>query len=629
MIDPLLAFAFRIPRPLKRLIAIAIDSLVIIFAFGFAMMIRLETGGYLPETIESILMLSTTLVLSIALFWAMGIYRILVRYLTRKGQLSFLTGAMISGGILAICAYFTEAFLPRSVPFIYAMLLVIGMNGWRAFIQLLETRRTMRPKKRVAIYGSGFSGRKLASSLLGGRDYLPIAFIDDKRDLQGQVILGCPVLSFRRFLKQHKKLDLDRILLAMPSIDPQARRVILEKLSELSIPVQRIPDADDLINGNAKIDDFASIKISDILGRAPAPPMQHLMTPKIEGKTVLVTGAGGSIGSELCRQIIQLKPKSLILFENSEFALYKIDQELSASEHDVDVIAKLGNVCNEPHLEHLFREHKIDTVFHAAAYKHVPLVEANIIQGVENNVFGTLNTANAAEKHKVDTFVLVSTDKAVRPTNIMGATKRIAELILQDKATRSKETTFCMVRFGNVLGSSGSVIPLFEKQIKAGGPVTITHPEITRYFMTIPEAAQLVIQTSALAKGGDVFVLDMGEPVKILDLAHKMIHLMGKKVAKSVHEKDVIEIIFTGLRPGEKMYEELILSDSDERTQNPLIFSCFENYVTKEEFSSLLSILNTYIGMNKGDRIYKLLCDTTEIHFKGLNLASSLISDTE
>jgi len=437
---------------------------------------------------------------------------------------------------------------------------------------------------------------QLASALTSGAEYLPVAFIDDSRSAQGSVINGIQVYSPDDLGQVVNNLKIKQVLLAVPSISRLQRQAILEKLEQLPLYVRTVPSMPDLVSGKVTLDQIQDVDLEDLLGRDSVPPNEELLARAIQNKNVMVTGAAGSIGSELCRQILSAKPRRLLLFEISEYGLYNIEKEIKAfmeeKELKTEVISMLGSVQDGRLVEKTLVHFKVDVVFHAAAYKHVPLVEHNIVAGVRNNVFGTLVMAKAAAKARVKSFVLISTDKAVWPTNVMGATKRLAELILQGLADEFKDTCFSMVRFGNVLGSSGSVVPLFRKQINDGGPITVTHPEVSRYFMTIPEAAQLVIQSTSIAEGGDVFVLDMGEHVSILELAHKMVHLMGLEVRDEENPHGDIEIKFTGLRPGEKLREELLIGDNLIGTEHSKILRAEEIKLSWEEVNIILSQLN-------------------------------------
>ncbi len=448
---------------------------------------------------------------------------------------------------------------------------------------------------RVVVYGAGDAGARLASSVAGRGDFTVVGFVDDAVNLQGAVINGLEVHSPNALPSLIEEFAVSRVLLALPSVSRRRRQEIIGRLEELPVHVQTMPDVSDLISGNARVDDIREVDIVDLLGRDTVPPIPQLLGACVTGKSVVVTGAGGSIGSELCRQIVHLNPRKLILFDISEPALYTIHQSIQEAvrlkEQEIEIVPLIGSVDNESRLREALLAYEADTVYHAAAYKHVPLVEHNMIEGIDNNVFGTLHAAEAAIAAGVRSFVLVSTDKAVLPTNVMGATKRLAELVLQSLNEHGSTTTFSMVRFGNVLASSGSVVPLFHEQIRNGGPVTVTHPEIYRYFMTIPEAAALVIQAGSMAKGGDVFVLDMGEPVRIRDLAETMIHLTGLTVKDKDHPEGDIEIRFTGLRPGEKLYEELLIGTNVMGTDHPSIMRAEEVFIRWAELKGQLDQL--------------------------------------
>nr|QOS24743.1 UDP-N-acetyl-alpha-D-glucosamine C6 dehydratase [Vibrio parahaemolyticus] len=489
---------------------------------------------------------------------------------------------------------------PRTVPVIYGAFLALFCGGPRVIVRSLIAQSYSTQSKEVLIYGAGSGGRQLAMALRSSGDYRVRAFIDGDSTLCNTMILGLPVIAIEDAMPLINKYDVSQVLLAVPSAKRSRRKVILDELAKLPVEVLTVPDMTDIVSGKAKIDELKDVAIEDLLGRDPVAPQQVLLEANIKDKVVMVTGAGGSIGSELCRQIVEQSPKSIILFELSEFGLYQIDRELNQLKVEkgltCDIVPLLGSVQRQHRLETTMAAFKVQTVYHAAAYKHVPLVEFNVIEGVRNNIYGTYYTACAAIKAGVESFVLISTDKAVRPTNVMGTTKRMAELGLQALAeqenTKPNGTRFCMVRFGNVLGSSGSVIPVFKKQIASGGPVTVTHPEITRFFMTIPEAAQLVIQAGAMGKGGDVFVLDMGESVKITDLASNLIQLSGLEVRSEVNPHGDIEIQFSGLRPGEKLYEELLIGDNVKQTAHERIMTAHEVHLPLEEYELLLNDLD-------------------------------------
>ncbi|KKP20215.1 nucleoside-diphosphate sugar epimerase [Vibrio cholerae] len=526
-------------------------------------------------------------------------------------------GTLISAASVAIAAFYFDAPVPRSLPIIYGTFLCLLCGGSRLIVRVLVSGLNGKGRKVVLIYGAGSAGRQLAIALRNSENYKVAGFIDNDKTLENTVIMGMQVHDVSRAAYLVDKYDVTQILLAVPSASRARRKKILESLINLSAEVLTVPDMKDIVEGKASIDQLKDVAIEDLLGRDPVTPQQCLMESNILGKVVMVTGAGGSIGSELCRQIVRQKPKALVLFELSEFGLYQIDRELKqlmeAEGLHVEIIPLLGSVQRINRLVVTMKSFKVQTVYHAAAYKHVPLVEYNVVEGVRNNVFGTYYAAQAAIEAGVESFVLISTDKAVRPTNVMGTTKRMAELGLQALAEqenlKAKGTRFCMVRFGNVLGSSGSVVPLFKRQIEAGGPITVTHPDIIRYFMTIPEAAQLVIQAGAMGKGGDVFVLDMGEPVRITDLAVNLIQLSGLEVKDEQHPYGDIAIEFTGLRPGEKLYEELLIGDNVQKTAHERIMTANERYLPLAEFEQHLNELDKACHAFNHERIRELLLE--------------------
>ena len=471
---------------------------------------------------------------------------------------------------------------------------MVYVAGSRLGVRILLRSRKVTDD-RVVIYGAGEAGVNLATTISGRGKFSLVGFVDDSPALQGAVINGLEVHSPRSLPALINEFDVSRVLLALPSIRRRRRQQIINQLEKLPVHVQTMPDFNDLISGKARVDDIREVDIADLLGRDVVPPVPELLDACIAGKSVMVTGAGGSIGSELCAQIVRLGAKKLILLELSEVSLYRIDQQLcEIVEHeslDVQIVPLIGSVHHKNRVKEVLTAYSVDTVYHAAAYKHVPLVEHNMIEGIHNNVFGTLHTAEAALEAGVDSFVLISTDKAVKPTNVMGATKRFAELALQGLSQQSAGTVFSIVRFGNVLESSGSVVPLFREQIRNGGPVTVTHPDIYRYFMTIPEAASLVLQAGSMAKGADVFVLDMGQPVRISDLAEKMIHLMGLTVRDEDNPEGEIEIQYTGLRPAEKLFEELLIGDNVSGTEHRRIMRAEEDSLPWDVLKPLLDDL--------------------------------------
>ncbi|AVF76134.1 nucleoside-diphosphate sugar epimerase [Vibrio alginolyticus] len=594
-----LQFIWQLSRTNKRIVSVLIDIMLIFMAFHLAILVRFgETNYFTYPSVWGIQIAVT--VVTIAVFARLGLYRAVLRYLTFQALFVVTAGSVISATLVAALSFYMSDPFPRTVPIIYGAFLALFCGGPRVIVRSLVAQSYSTQSKEVLIYGAGSGGRQLAMALRSSGYYRVRAFIDGDSTLCNTMILGLPVIAIEDAMPIINKYDVSQVLLAVPSAKRSRRKVILDELAKLPVEVLTVPDMTDIVSGKAKIDELKDVAIEDLLGRDPVAPQQVLLEANIKDKVVMVTGAGGSIGSELCRQIVEQSPKSIILFELSEFGLYQIDRELNQLKVEkgltCDIIPLLGSVQRQHRLETTMSSFKVQTVYHAAAYKHVPLVEFNVIEGVRNNIYGTYYTACAAIKAGVESFVLISTDKAVRPTNVMGTTKRMAELGLQALADQENAkpngTRFCMVRFGNVLGSSGSVIPVFKKQIASGGPVTVTHPEITRFFMTIPEAAQLVIQAGAMGKGGDVFVLDMGESVKITDLACNLIQLSGLEVKSETNPHGDIEIQFSGLRPGEKLYEELLIGDNVKQTAHERIMTAHEVHLPLEEYDLLLNELD-------------------------------------
>lgn len=589
------SYILSLPRSIKRVINVIIDIILISIAYFGALGLRYDNSSSL-FVYEHWLVVLVVIFFSLIIFIKLGLYRAVLRFITIKIINIVILGSLLSTVIMLISAYMIQINIPRTVPFLYFILLTLLVTGIRLFFRsILNIDRNT--KKSVIIYGAGDSGRQLLTALNQMTGYFVSAFVDDDRKLHKLTLHGIKVYSpakLKELISQH---NVEQILLAIPSAPISRRKEIINQLVTLPCEVLTVPGMEDIVTGKAKLTTLNKISIDDLLGREPVDPVQELLFANIQDKVVMVSGAGGSIGSELCRQIIQQKPKKLILFELNEFSLYSIESELRATikQKDLDVVLLpiMGSIQNKAYLSNIMATFSVETVYHAAAYKHVPLVEYNVVEGVRNNVLGTLNCALSAIENKVETFVLISTDKAVRPTNTMGTTKRIAELILQALANTQSDTRFCMVRFGNVLGSSGSVVPLFRKQIEQGGPITLTHPEITRYFMTIPEASQLVIQAGAMGKGGDVFVLDMGESVKIIDLARRMIQLTGLKEKNQENPHGDIEIKISGLRPGEKLYEELLIGDNVHKTAHPRIMTATEVMLDWERLFPILQQLES------------------------------------
>lgn len=579
----------------KQIVAVMVDLVCLPLTFCVAILLRFDNLNMV--LLHPYLILAVPLI-SIPIFIKLGLYRAVIRFIDYKIVYVIFLSVTLSVAVLVAFAAFATGMtgLSRGVFGIYwlSAVMYVAASRFLARAYLMHSSG-VSGGMRVAIYGAGTSGNQLANALGKAGEYRPVFFIDDKKELQGATVAGIRVYAPEAFPELVADKAITKILLAMPSLSKAQQRRILDQLEPLKIKTLVTPPIKSLISGLARVQDVREIEIEDLLGRDAVEPDYDLIARCITGKSVMVTGAGGSIGSELCRQILAQRPTRLILLEMSEFALYSIEQELQglrkALHVDVELIPFLGSVLETTKCQKILSAFEVETVYHAAAYKHVPLVEHNPIEGVRNNALGTLSMARAAIAAEVKCFVLISTDKAVRPTNVMGSTKRLSELILQAFARKQNKTRFCMVRFGNVLGSSGSVVPLFRKQILAGGPITITHADITRYFMTIPEAAQLVLQAGAMGEGGDVFVLDMGDPVKIMDLAKRMVHLSGLEIKSELSLEGTIEIHCIGLRPGEKLYEELLIGENVEGTGHPLIMRAQEVDIPWSVLQGLLAEL--------------------------------------
>lgn len=593
-------------RNAKRLLALSADLVILPFAIGIAFTLRLEEF-YVPDARVATVIFLTTIT-SASVFIRLGLYRAVIRYAGLQMFNTIFIGVSVSVFFLAVLGFLLQANIPKSVPFIYFGIALMGMSASRLVIRHILRMDRHQASKNVVIYGAGSAGLQLSTALFHGNEYEPIAFVDDDKLKCGSIANGLRIYEQREFAQLVSENEIHEVLLAISNLSHSRRRKIVHELGQFNIPIKTIPGIKELIDGSSQIQEIRDVKVEELLGREIVPPDPELLDSCIKGKPVMITGAGGSIGSELSRQIAQIGPSLLVLVEHSEFALYSIEQELLERDNKFPIQPILANVRDEKLLKQLMIQNKIETVYHAAAYKHVPLVEQNIISGVLNNVYGTLSTARAAKEANVSNFILISTDKAVRPTNLMGATKRLAEQILQNFAEQSSDTKFCMVRFGNVLASSGSVVPRFRKQIESGGPVTVTHPEITRFFMTIPEAVQLVIQAGPLSTGGDVFVLNMGEPVKILTLAETLIRLLGKSIQTEDNPSGEIEIQFTGLRPGEKLYEELLLDDRCSGTKHPMITRATESKTDAETLENIIQNLQLACADHHYGAIIKLVC---------------------
>ena len=606
-------------RNLKRLIAIVTDIILCFVCTWLAFTLRLEEIILFNNFNFFTAILSA--ILAIPIFWIFGLYKTIFRYTSLSLILSILTATFTYGLIyfLIIGVYGVSSntnfyeIVPRSIGIIQPMLLFFAIISSRLAVKLLFTDqysyRKFLKKKNVFVYGAGNAGRQLVLALENNPEFKVSGFLDDNKQLHGQVLLGKTVYPPSNIEKLLKNKNILFVFLALPSITRSKRNQIIENLNKYKLIVKTLPSISEIIDGRINISDIKDFNINDLLNRDEVKPDIKLLNQNINSKTVLVTGAGGSIGSELCRQIVRLKPNKLLLVELNEFALYKVYEELISLNKNLKIISLLVNVQNQEKLETILETFKVDTVYHAAAYKHVPLVEENICEGIKNNVFSTQAIAKAAINKKVTNLVLVSSDKAVRPTNIMGATKRISELCLQAlyQDEKNTNTNFSIVRFGNVLESSGSVIPKFKKQIKEGGPVTLTHKDVTRYFMTTTEAAQLVIQAGALGKHSEVFVLDMGESIKIKDLIDKMINFSGFTVKNNENPKGDIEIKIIGLRPGEKLYEELLVGNDPQKTSHPKILMAKDPFIPLTDLENHLSNLEILLNKNKIKEVKNLI----------------------
>jgi FlaA1/EpsC-like NDP-sugar epimerase len=613
----------QLPRATKISIAFSVDALAMPLALLAAVALR---RGSLSEALQvPAWFYGAAALICMGVFIALGAYRAIFRFISRDGLFLGAVSVLISAALLALLdSLLVAPVVSHNAIAIFAALALLYMLSSRSLVrELLYYRRGTR--ERVAIYGAGSAGIQLAGVLRESGNYLPVAFIDGDVTLQRRVVAGLKVFAPESLHKVISRRSVASVMLAMPSCPRRQRQAILKSLEPYPVRVRTVPDISDIIAGHATVADVRDVDADDLLGRDPVAPNEALLDACIRGKVVLVSGAGGSIGSELCRQIVRLGPQRLLLLEISEPALYQIERELRmltlTSGGDIEIAPLLGNACDRRRLREIMQTYGVHTVYHAAAYKHVPIVEHNVLEGIQNNVFGSWCAAEAALESGVETFVLISTDKAVNPANVMGATKRLAELTLQALQQRSTFTRFCMVRFGNVLESSGSVVPLFREQIRRGGPVTVTHKEIIRYFMTIPEASQLVLQAGSMAQGGDVFVLDMGEPVRIVDLARRMIHLMGMSVRDESNPDGDIEITFTGLRPAEKLYEELLIGGAVTGTEHPMIMRAVEPYLPWQQINVILEQMLAAIEAGDCEKARGLLMSTvreyrpaTDIH---------------
>lgn len=636
MINTGLSVLLALPRRAKQALVLLVDSAASLISVWLAFYLRIDQVG--APILDQGYVYALAVGLFVPIFVRKGLYRAIFRYAGMPAVVATAVAVVVYGiFFFVILLWLRWNGVPRSIGLIQPILFLVLAGGWRIIArywlaEAAEPGHVKTDKKHLLIYGAGDAGVQTASALNVMRDFMVRGFVDDDPAKVGRTINGVPIIQHEAvegFVAQHHITD---ILLAIPSLGFQRRREIIDQLQLLPVHVRSLPGMLDLASGKVSISDFQELDIEDLLGRETVAPDQQLLSKNLTGKVVLVTGAGGSIGSELCRQIVREQPQKLVLLEHNEYGLYAIHQELQLlckeQQLAVDICPQLGSIRNLRRIRAVFEQHQPHTVYHAAAYKHVPMVQENPSEGILNNVFGTLNVARAAMEAGVEQFVLISTDKAVRPTNVMGASKRMAELVLQALANAKvvnyapideqpydamlptqNRTCFCMVRFGNVLGSSGSVVPLFRKQLRAGGPLTVTHAQVTRYFMTIPEAAQLVLQAGAMGEGGDVFVLDMGKPVKIVDLARRMIRLSGLTVKDDTHASGDIEIQVVGLRPGEKLYEELLIGDNPETTGHERIMKAHERFLPWEQLMPHLLSLRSAAKQGDAQGIHKVLTE--------------------
>ncbi|WP_100644218.1 polysaccharide biosynthesis protein [Alteromonas facilis] len=597
---------FRFPPKLKLAIEVTWDTGAILLTLlvSYWMRIGIEAWSFSPTEWGVVV---ANLFFTQGILVLLGHYRQMIRFIEISAVYKIGLAMLLSSIYLVAAEYVLDIFLPASVLLLYFFGATAAIAAPRLLIQATSQAQNDKLREKCFVYGASGAGRTLVTALRAGKDLMPIAFVDDKRIYHGKEILGLPVISREEIPELKAKHDIHKMLLAVNNTSRSRRKELIEELEPYALELLSVPNVQDIASGKQRIDELQEVKIEDLLGRDPVPPIVSLLNANITDKVVLVTGAGGSIGSELCRQIVKGKPRKLVLLELSEFNLYQIENELKRAYPELELVSILATIQDTESLRNTIETHKIQTIYHAAAYKHVPMVESNITAGIRNNIFGTANVALIAAEYEVEKFVLVSTDKAVRPTNIMGATKRFAELFVQGISALHSETEFSIVRFGNVLGSSGSVVPLFNEQIRKGGPITVTHPDIIRYFMTIPEAAQLVIQAGAMGKRGEVFVLDMGEPVKIADLAEKMAHLMGFKVTENPTHDGEIAIRYTGLRPGEKLYEELLIGDNETATEHPRIMAANEISMDFAEVVMLLDQINYELVNRHEDQAIAIL----------------------
>ena len=605
----------QLPRATKRLIVVVCDAVLLIAVLVAALTI-VHQGDW-RQIRELAFLFPIVVLVGIPVFGSLGLYRAIIRFIGGEMFFAVLRGTTLLAVIVAFFdqSAFGDLFASLSAGLVFFAFAILALPASRLFMRAIVSQRRLA-SDRVAVYGAGQAGRRLVRALASGRDCHAVLFVDDSPTFRGRVVAGLPVVAPAALPERIRKLGIRRVLLALPSVSRRKREEIIASLEKLSVRVQTVPDITDLLSGRSRVDDVRDVEVADLLGRESVPPNTRFLGGCIVGKSVMVTGAGGSIGSELCRQIVRLKPARLVLVELSESALFAVDLELRRmileEETEIELIPVLCSVNHRARMYQVMRNFQVQTVYHAAAFKHVPLVEYNMLEGVYNNIIGTWHTAEAACDAGVEIFVLISTDKAVSPVSVMGATKRFAELVLQAMSERESRPRFCMVRFGNVLGSSGSVVPVFREQIRRGGPVTVTHRDIIRYFMTIPEAAQLVLQAGSMCEGGDVFVLDMGKPVRIADLARRMVHLMGLTLRDDANPDGDIAIQYTGLRPAEKLYEELLIGNNVTGTGHPMIMRAMEDRLPWSKVQHFIEQLLHACARSDCERVRELLVESVE-----------------
>lgn len=603
-------------RSEKRLILCVSDAIIFSASLWLALAVRYGALSF-PRDERFDGLYFALPAIGVAIYWFLGLYRSMLRSMESRTILVIGFGAFMAALIIPAWSFFDpEMIVPRTAPFTYGLFVIFGVGAMRLILrEIYRAVATGHIKtKRVVIYGAGVVGTQLAAFLDNAPDYRVVAFVDDNPKLERAKVRGHQIFHPRSIETLKSKYDFEQVILAMNNISPARQRQIIQQMGNIGAPISMVPRVEDMLMVDSHVRQVKPIHIEDLLGRQTVDPIEGLLESNLKGKTIMVTGAAGSIGSEICRQALKTKPKKIIVFDVSEFGLYSIEQEFSKRENrDTEIVIALGSVLDRPLVRRLLTKHKVELVYHAAAYKHVPIVEDNILVAIRNNAFGTRVVAEEAIAAKVDRFTLISTDKAVRPTSVMGASKRVAELVVQDLDRRSGDTVMSMVRFGNVLGSSGSVIPLFRKQIDQGGPVTLTHKEVTRYFMTISEASQLVLQASLLSSGGEVFVLDMGEPVKLVDLAKLMIQLSGNHERIEGGADGGIEIQEIGLRPGEKLYEELLIGANVSGTKHPKIMKSMEICLSPAETKALMNFFDKCLESGDSDKAVAKLRSTVSL----------------